>query len=83
MTDTAVHHKIDRLTQAIIDLAKSIGTRLTRTQMMERLGGSDNTLRKLEPKPGSPRRDATGKFLLSDVLRWEESPYPTKEGCAS
>lgn len=74
MTDTAVHQKIDRLTQAMIDLAKSIGTRLTRAQMAERLGVSDNTLRKLESKPGFPRRDATGKFMLSDVIKWEQSP---------
>jgi hypothetical protein len=77
MTDALVLDRIEKLTQAVQQLSASMGTRLTRTQLRNRLGVSDNTLRKREAIPGFPPRDSFGRFLLSDVIAWE-SRHPQK-----
>jgi hypothetical protein len=77
MTDALVLDRIEKLTQAVQQLSASMGTRLTRTQLRNRLGVSDNTLRKREVLPGFPPRDSFGRFLLSDVIAWE-SRHPQK-----
>lgn len=71
MTDTAVLDRIDKLTMAVQSLSTMMGTRLTRAQFCERLGVSDNTLRKREALPGFPRRDGFGRYLLADIIAWE------------
>ena len=68
MSEDAILERFDRLEQMIARLA---GERLTRAQMLKRLGVSSNTLtarvrNKLAPEPGSD-----GKWLLSEVLEWE------------
>lgn len=76
MTEAAVIERIDQLTSAVQTLTAMMGARLTRTQLCDRLGVSDNTLRKREALPGFPRRDGFGRFLLSDIIAWETGQAP-------
>ena len=76
MTDAAVLERIDQLTSAVQALSTMLGARLTRAQLCERLGVSDNTLRKREALPGFPRRDGFGRYLLSDIIAWETGQAP-------
>lgn len=71
MTDANVVERIEQLTRAVQVLAGAMGARLTRAQLCERLGVSDNTLRKREVLPGFPQRDAFGRYLLADIIAWE------------
>ena len=71
MTDKAIIQRIDQLTNAVQVLSTMIGGRLTREQLCNRLGVSDNTLRKREALPGFPKRDAFGRYLLADIIAWE------------
>jgi hypothetical protein len=73
MTDPAVLERMDKLTLAVQLLSETMGTRLTRAQLRDRLGVSDNTLRKREALPGFPRRDGFGRYLLSEIIAWETS----------
>lgn len=59
------------MSQALHTLSTKIGARLTREELCTRLGVSDNTLRKREALPGFPRRDAFGRYLLSEIIVWE------------
>jgi predicted DNA-binding transcriptional regulator AlpA len=68
MSEDAILERFDRLEKLI---AKLVGERVTRTQMLHRLGISGNTLTtriraKQVPSPG-----ADGKWLLSEVVEWE------------
>lgn len=72
MTDTALIERLDRLTQAVSHMASLMGTRLSQANMCIRLDISRATLGKRMVEPGFPRRDASGKWLLSDVLEWEK-----------
>jgi hypothetical protein len=74
--ETMMLQRIDALTSAVQFMAAAIGQRLTRAQLCERLGVSDNTLRKREALPGFPRRDGFGRFLLSDIIAWETQQTP-------
>ena len=48
-----------------------LGTRLTRAQLCERMGIHRNTLRTRAAERSFPKPDASGKYLLSEVLEWE------------
>ncbi len=69
--ETMMLQRIDALTSAVQFMATALGQRLTRAQLCERLGVSDNTLRKREALPGFPRRDGFGRYLLTDIIAWE------------
>ena len=60
----ALRHTVDALVQAI-------GPRLTREQLCQRRGCHRNTLASLIERGTVPRPDATGKFLLSEVVEFE------------
>ena len=71
MTDAMMIERIDALTTAVQLLARVQGTRLSRAQLCERLGIHRNSLAKRQTERGFPRPDASGKWLLSDLLEWE------------
>ena len=71
MLDTTLTNQIDRLTDAVLMLAKSQGVRLTRAQMCERLGITNKTLAKRLIKGEIPKQLADGKWLLADVVEFE------------
>ena len=51
-----------------------LGHRLTREQLTERLDVSRNTLAKwIAQDPTFPTPDRYGKWLLSDVIEWEQN----------
>lgn len=74
MTDVAIAQRLDALTAALLLLAAQTGRRLTRSEMCERLGVHRNSLRTMQRERGFPQPDATGKWLLSEVLEWELAP---------
>ena len=77
MIEQALLTGIDMLTQAVERLAQMQGNRLTRTELCSRLGIHRNTLTNwLESDRRFPRPDKTGKWLLSDVIRWESTSLP-------
>lgn len=71
MTDAAIATRMEKLTSAVLLMARTMGTRLTRADMCERLGVCSKTLTahvraKKVPTPGTD-----GKWLLSEVVEWE------------
>lgn len=71
MNDTILLERIDALTAAVMTMARIQGTRLSRAQLCERLGIHRNTLRTRAADRSFPKPDASGKWLLSEVLEWE------------
>jgi predicted DNA-binding transcriptional regulator AlpA len=69
---TTLERRIDSLTAALLLLAKTQGARLTRNQMCERLDVHRNTLTKRLTEPGFPQPGRDGKWLLSEVIEWEQ-----------
>ncbi len=56
-------------------LASVVGTRLTRDQLADRLKVHRNTIpRWMAEDVTFPRPDRHGKWLLSEVLEWEQRP---------
>lgn len=72
MTESMLLERIDALTSAVLMLARIQGTRLSRAQLCERLGIHRNTLRTRSAERGFPKPDASGKWLLSEVIEWEQ-----------
>lgn len=69
----ALAARIDALTSAMALMAQALGTRLTREQLAERLGVHRNTLReRLARDPHFPRPGSDGRWLLSQVVEWEQ-----------
>lgn len=74
MTDTAIINHLETLTRAVIALTQQQGARLTRAELCTRLGIHRNTITAwLETDRHFPRPDKSGKWLLSDIVRWELS----------
>lgn len=71
MSEADILRRIAALTDAVKLMSASLGTRLSRQQMCERLGVHRNTLAKMSQEPGFPQPDRTGKWLLSEVIEWE------------
>lgn len=71
-TETALLQRIDALTKAVQHLAQTQGTRLTRDQLAQRLGCHRNTLRARVAAKGFPAPCADGKWLLSEIIEWEQ-----------
>ena len=73
MSDTALLDRIDKMTSAMQLMAAMLGTRLDRGQLAERLGIHRNTLRqRLASDTSFPRPGKDGKWLLSEVIEWEQ-----------
>lgn len=65
--------KIDKLASAMQLMAAMLGTRLNRQQMADRLGVHRNTLaNRLATDRAMPRPGTDGKWLLSNVIAWEQ-----------
>lgn len=71
MLDTTLTNQIDRLTDAVLLLAKSQGTRLSREQVCERLGICRQTLTKRVINKEYPQPLKDGKWLLADIIEFE------------
>lgn len=72
MNDTAtLQQHVDRLTAGFANLARMMGARLTRTEVLERLGVHRNTLRTYISEKGFPKPGKDGKWLLAEVIEWE------------
>ena len=69
-----LQQQLRQLTTAMAHMAACLGTRLTRDQLCERLGVHRNTLtRRLEQDRSFPRPGKDGRWLLSEVIEWEQS----------
>lgn len=68
MSEEAILERFDRLEKLI---AKLVGERLTRAQMLKRLGISSNTLTARVRAKQVPAPGADGKWLLAEVVEWE------------
>lgn len=65
--------RLDKMTSAMELMAKMLGTRLDRAQLAHRLGIHRNTLaNRLVTDPNFPRPGKDGKWLLSEVIDWEQ-----------
>jgi hypothetical protein len=72
-TETILLQRIDALTKAVQHLAQVNGARLTKAQLADRMGCHRNTLRSRVEIKGFPRPCADGKWLLSEIIEWEQS----------
>lgn len=72
-TDSLILTRIDQMAEAVSLMARALGTRITREQLAQRLGVHRNTLRNRMASDGAmPRPGSDGKWLLSEVLEWEQ-----------
>lgn len=71
-TATALLERMDKMASAMQLLAVMMGTRLTRQQLAERMGVHRNTLAVRMEQRGFPRPGADGKWLLSEIVEWEQ-----------
>lgn len=72
-TETMLLQRIDALTRAVQHLAQVNGARLTKAQLAERMGCHRNTLRTRVAAKGFPKPCADGKWLLSEIIEWEQT----------
>lgn len=71
-TDVAtLSQRLDTMTQALTQLARLMGARLTRQEVCDRLGVHRNTLRTYILDKGFPKPGKDGKWLLAEVVEWE------------
>ena len=64
------------MTSAMQLMATMLGTRLNHNQLAERLGIHRNTLRQRLASDGTmPRPGSDGKWLLSEVIEWEQRQH--------
>jgi predicted DNA-binding transcriptional regulator AlpA len=70
-SETAILERLDALTQGFAALARLMGARLTRQEVLERLGIHRNTLRTYIADKGFPTPGKDGKWLLAEVVEWE------------
>ena len=81
MSDTqALAHQVAQLTTSIQSMERLLttvlGTRLSREQLAERMGIHRNTLAKrLSTDTRFPRPGSDGKWLLSEVIEWEQRQH--------
>ncbi len=65
--------QVRQLKSAVQLMASMLGTRLDRAQLAERMGVHRNTLAKrLATDTTLPRPGKDGKWLLSEVIEWEQ-----------
>ena len=71
MTAADIIQRLDSLTAAFVAMAKASGARLTRSEVLERLGIHRNTLANYITDKEFPRPCRDGKWLLAEVVEWE------------
>lgn len=69
----ALHQQLQTLSDATTEMTKHLGTRLTRTEVRNRLGVTYRTLTKLMEQRRFPRPGPDSKWLLSEIIAWEAS----------
>ncbi len=74
----SLNHRVQSLQQIIEvladanhEVARRLGTRLTRAEVVKRLGVCGKTLKKMLDNRQFPRPDISGKWLLSEIIEWE------------
>jgi predicted DNA-binding transcriptional regulator AlpA len=71
-TDIAIlTDRLETLTRGFAHLARLMGARLTRQEVLERLGVHRNTLRSYIADRGFPKPGKDGKWLLAEIVEWE------------
>ena len=63
--------RLDALTFATVELVRTMGARLTRAEMCNRLGITSNTLTSRVRRGHVPTPGKDGKWLLAEVIEWE------------
>lgn len=71
MSSTEITERLDALTAAVSTMARMVGARLTRAEVLERLRVSRNTLNTYMDAKGFPRPGVDGKWLLAEIIEWE------------
>lgn len=69
--ETAILNRLDSLTQGFANLARLMGARLSRQEVLDRLDIHRNTLRTYINEKGFPKPGKDGKWLLAEVVEWE------------
>lgn len=73
MSESQLLERIDKMSSAMQLMASMLGTRLDRGQLADRMGVHRNTLAKrLATDRTFPRPGRDGKWLLSEVIEWEQ-----------
>lgn len=73
MSEALLLERIDKMASAMQLMAAMLGTRLDRGQLADRMGVHRNTLTKrLSTNRDFPRPGRDGKWLLSEVVEWEQ-----------
>ncbi len=73
MSEAPLLERIDKMASAMTLMATMLGTRLDRAQLADRMGIHRNTLAKrLATDRDFPRPGRDGKWLLSEVIEWEQ-----------
>jgi hypothetical protein len=74
----ALNHRVqslqktmETLTDANNEMARRLGTRLTRAEVVKRLDICNKTFKKMLDQRQFPLPDASGKWLLSEIIEWE------------
>lgn len=76
MSEAALLERMEKMASAMLLMAQTLGTRLTREQLAERLGIHRNTLRhRLATDNSLPRPGRDGKWLLSEIVEWEQRQH--------
>lgn len=72
-TEAQLIAEVRQLKSAVQFMASMLGTRLDRAQLAERMGVHRNTLTKrLCTDTSIPRPGKDGKWLLSEIIEWEQ-----------
>lgn len=71
MTDAAVNEMIRRFDNLERVVVRVLNSRLSRQEMADRLSVSISTLMRRVNQGTVPRPNADGKWLLSEVVEWE------------
>jgi transposase len=72
MTDQAIAAEMRSLREHIAALAACLGARMTQQQVADHFCVHRNTVTKwATEREGFPRRDASGKYLRSEIMEWE------------
>lgn len=66
-----LHQNLNVLAEATNVMTRHLGTRLTRTEVRNRLGVTYRTLNKLMDQKRFPRPGPDAKWLLSEIIDWE------------
>lgn len=75
MTDATITLELRHLRDAVLLMARTMGTRLDRAQVAERLGVHRNTLARYIREQQFPAPGRDGKWLLTEILQWEDDRH--------